>query len=131
MNPETLVRGGGRAEAAAACGVVVVVHGGRSVSTEPTSAGQLSVLRMIPIGRAIGHAVHGSSVVVRRPRFRLRGWNGAQAVRGGDHAMLRRALLGHRIAAEVARAAFALPAGHESMANALTQAGAQSRRTVL
>src|ERR1039457_3388798 len=93
MNPEPLGRGCGRAEAAAACGVVVVVHGGRSVSTEPTSAGQLSVLRMIPIGRAIGHAVHGSSVVVRRPRFRLRGWNGAQAVRGGDHAMLRRALL--------------------------------------
>jgi pimeloyl-ACP methyl ester carboxylesterase len=56
--------------------VVVVVHGGQSLSTEPTSALQLSVLRMIPLAGAIRRAVRGSGVVVCRPRLRLRGWNG-------------------------------------------------------
>jgi pimeloyl-ACP methyl ester carboxylesterase len=60
-------------------GAVVVLHGGQSVSTEPTSAVQPSVLRMIPVARAVRHALRGSGVVVCRPRFRLRGWNGAQA----------------------------------------------------
>lgn len=61
------------------CGVVVVAHGGQSVSTEPTSAVQLAVLRMITIERAIRQAVRGHPVVVCRPRFRVRGWNGADA----------------------------------------------------
>jgi pimeloyl-ACP methyl ester carboxylesterase len=61
------------------CGVVVVAHGGQSVSTEPTSAVQLAVLRMIPIERAIRHAVRERPVVVCRPRFRVRGWNGEDA----------------------------------------------------
>jgi dienelactone hydrolase len=34
---------------------------------------------MIPVAGAIGLAVRGCGVVVRRPLFRLRGWNGAQA----------------------------------------------------
>lgn len=59
--------------------VVVVAHGGTSVSTRPTSATQLAVLRMIPLAQAIRRAVHGSQVAVWRPRFRLRGWNDAQA----------------------------------------------------
>jgi pimeloyl-ACP methyl ester carboxylesterase len=60
-------------------GVVVVAHGGQSVSTEPTSAYQLAVLRMIPLVAAIRHAVRGHGVAVRRPRFELRGWNDGDA----------------------------------------------------
>jgi dienelactone hydrolase len=59
--------------------VVVVAHGGQSVSTEPTTAYQLAVLRMIPLVAAIRHAVRGRGVVVRRPRFEVRGWNDANA----------------------------------------------------
>ena len=60
-------------------GVVVVAHGGQSVSTEPTTVFQLAVLRMIPLAAAIRHAVRGQGVVVRRPRFMLRGWNDTEA----------------------------------------------------
>jgi pimeloyl-ACP methyl ester carboxylesterase len=60
-------------------GVVVVAHGGQSVSTQPTSAYQLAVLRMIPLAAAIRHAVRGQGVVVRRNRFEVRGWNDANA----------------------------------------------------
>jgi pimeloyl-ACP methyl ester carboxylesterase len=60
-------------------GVVVVAHGGQSVSTEPTTAYQLAVLRMIPLAAAIRHAVRGHPVAVRRPRFEVRGWNDADA----------------------------------------------------
>jgi pimeloyl-ACP methyl ester carboxylesterase len=59
--------------------VVLVVHGGTSVSTRPTSATQLAVLRMVPVARAIRRAVHGRQVAVWRPRFRVRGWNDSQA----------------------------------------------------
>ena len=59
--------------------VVLVVHGGTSVSTRPTSAAQLAVLRMIPLAQAVRRAVHGSQVTVMRPRFRVQGWNGAHA----------------------------------------------------
>jgi pimeloyl-ACP methyl ester carboxylesterase len=34
---------------------------------------------MIPVAGAIGQALRGRGVAVRRPRFRVRGWNGAQA----------------------------------------------------
>jgi pimeloyl-ACP methyl ester carboxylesterase len=34
---------------------------------------------MVPVAAAIGQAVRDSGVVVYRPRFRVRGWNGAQA----------------------------------------------------
>lgn len=60
-------------------GVVIVAHGGQSVSTEPTSAYQLAVLRMVPLTAAIRHAVRGRGVAVRRNRFAVRGWNDAQA----------------------------------------------------
>jgi pimeloyl-ACP methyl ester carboxylesterase len=62
-----------------AYGVVVVTHGGRTVSREPTTEVQVAVLRMVPVARAIRRAVHGTGVVVLRPRFRLRGWNGDEA----------------------------------------------------
>jgi dienelactone hydrolase len=34
---------------------------------------------MVPLARAIRHALRGSGAVVVRPRFELRGWNGEQA----------------------------------------------------
>jgi pimeloyl-ACP methyl ester carboxylesterase len=60
-------------------GAVVVAHGGQEASTAPTTAVQPAVLRMIPVAAAIGRAVRGRDVVVQRLRFRVRGWNGAQA----------------------------------------------------
>jgi pimeloyl-ACP methyl ester carboxylesterase len=65
-------------------GVVLVAHGGQEASTEPTGALQPAVLRMIPIAAAIRSALRGSDVVVRRPRFQVRGWNGGQASPVGD-----------------------------------------------
>jgi pimeloyl-ACP methyl ester carboxylesterase len=65
-------------------GIVVVVHGGVSAGRQPTSPVQLSVLRMLPVARAIRHALRGSQVMVDRPRFRLRGWNGDDASPVGD-----------------------------------------------
>ena len=65
-------------------GVVVVAHGGEDVSTEPVTDAQLAVLRMIPIARAIRHALADGRFLVLRPRFTVRGWNGAAASPVGD-----------------------------------------------
>src|SRR5690242_4611236 len=65
-------------------GVVVVAHGGQSSSTEPTNALQPAVLRMIPVAAAVRQALRRSGAVVLRPRFRVRGWNGAQASPAAD-----------------------------------------------
>jgi alpha-beta hydrolase superfamily lysophospholipase len=65
-------------------GTVLVLHGGRSVSTQPTSPLQLSVLRMIPVARAARRAVRSGGIEVRRPRFGVRGWNGPYASPVGD-----------------------------------------------
>jgi pimeloyl-ACP methyl ester carboxylesterase len=65
-------------------GVVLVAHGGQASSTEPTFALQPAVLRMIPVAAAIRQAVRGNGALVRRPRFRVRGWNGAKACPVGD-----------------------------------------------
>jgi pimeloyl-ACP methyl ester carboxylesterase len=62
----------------------MVLHGGRSVSTAPTSPVQLAVLRMIPLARAVRRAVAPGGVDVRRPRFGVRGWNGPYASPAGD-----------------------------------------------
>lgn len=56
-----------------------MAHGGKEVSTEPVTAVQPAVLRMIPVAGAIRRALRGSGAVVVRPQFRLRGWNGAEA----------------------------------------------------
>ncbi len=84
---ETLPRG--KETSGTTAGVVLVAHGGQASSTEPTWALQPAVLRMIPVGAAIRHALRGSGALVRRPRFRVRGWNGAQASPVGDlnHAL--------------------------------------------
>jgi pimeloyl-ACP methyl ester carboxylesterase len=77
---ETLPRGGASPGTDAILGgIVVVAHGGQASSTEPTSALQPAVLRMIPVATAIRHALRDSGGAVQRPRFRVRGWNGAQA----------------------------------------------------
>jgi alpha-beta hydrolase superfamily lysophospholipase len=65
-------------------GVILVAHGGQSASTAPTSPLQPAVLRMIPVAVAIRQAVRGSGASVQRPRFRVRGWNGALASPVGD-----------------------------------------------
>lgn len=73
---------GASAEAMAgtsASGIVVVAHGGQSASLAPTAPAQPAVLRMIPVAAAIRHALQGSGAVVCRPRFAVRGWNGALA----------------------------------------------------
>ncbi len=77
---ETVSRATGGGQAADVTGVVVVAHGGRSVSSEPTTSFQPAVLRMLPVARAIQHALRGSGAVVFRPRFDMRGWNGEQAL---------------------------------------------------
>jgi pimeloyl-ACP methyl ester carboxylesterase len=81
---ETLSRASHSGEAAGVTGVVVVAHGGKSVSSEPTTAWQPAVLRMVPLTRVIRHALRGSGTVVVRPRFQLRGWNGDQALPVND-----------------------------------------------
>ena len=70
---------GGPPQAAAVTGIVVVAHGGQESSTEPSTAYQPAVLRMIPVAAAVRQALAGSGAVVLRPRFRIRGWNGALA----------------------------------------------------
>ncbi|MEO9237404.1 MAG: hypothetical protein ABI418_04860, partial [Jatrophihabitantaceae bacterium] len=64
---------GRRAEPVA---VVLLLHGGQESCSEPVRPGQLSVLRMLPFGRAIA-AQGGGRVVVARLRYRTRGWNAA------------------------------------------------------
>jgi pimeloyl-ACP methyl ester carboxylesterase len=59
-------------------GIVLVAHGGMVKSEAPVTSSQLAVLRMIPLARAIRQAV-GDGIEVRRPLFRVRGWNGALA----------------------------------------------------
>lgn len=60
-------------------GIVLVAHGGQSSSIAPVSPTQLAVLRMIPIVAAVKRAVGADGIEVRRPLFRVRGWNGPLA----------------------------------------------------
>jgi len=119
---ETLPRDGPR-QAGAVTGVVVVAHGGQASGNEPTSAFQPAVLRMIPVATAIRQAVSGSGAVVLRPRFRVRGWNGAQASPVPDleqalddiavrHGPVPVVLVGHSMGARAAVRA----AGHPAVA---------------
>ena len=68
MSREALDRAG-RAPMAGASGVVVIAHGGRSVSTAPVTPGHVAVVRMVPVAWAIGRALHhGSEIAVCRRR---------------------------------------------------------------
>src|ERR1700722_18161549 len=82
LGPQALVTGRGATEAGRdpdVRAVVMVAHGGTSVSTRPTGAAQLAVLRMIPVAQAIRQAGRGSHVAGWGPRVAGRGWNDAQA----------------------------------------------------
>jgi pimeloyl-ACP methyl ester carboxylesterase len=79
MSGEAAWRIGETRAAPGVCGAVVVAHGGKSVSTAPTSPLELAVLRMVPLARAIRRALRGSGVVVCQPRFAVQGWNGELA----------------------------------------------------
>jgi alpha-beta hydrolase superfamily lysophospholipase len=59
--------------------LLLMLHGGRSVSSEVTWPGQLSVVRIAALAWPVRRALRGSGIMVRRPRFRLRGWNGELA----------------------------------------------------
>jgi pimeloyl-ACP methyl ester carboxylesterase len=78
MNRETL-HGGDDRSAAAVRGAVIVAHGGTEVSTEPVTPLDPAVLRMIPLALAVRRALRGTGVVVSRPRYKVRGWNGELA----------------------------------------------------
>lgn len=54
--------------------VVLVLHGGRDLSADPTTARQLAVLRLVPFARRIARRGRGR-VAVARLRYRTRGWN--------------------------------------------------------
>jgi dienelactone hydrolase len=85
VSSETLRGAGDRGgTAGAGGGIVVLAHGGSTASRLRTSPVQGSVLRMIPVAAAIRDAVGGSGAEVRRARFRLRGWNGADAAPVAD-----------------------------------------------
>jgi pimeloyl-ACP methyl ester carboxylesterase len=108
--------------AAGVRGAVVVAHGGTEVSTDPVGPLDPAVLRMIPLALAIRHGLRGSRVVVERPNYRVRGWNGelASPVRDLTEVLdqirarfgrIPVVLIGHSMGA---RAAF-LAAGHPSV----------------
>ena len=88
MDPEAAVAAGGRPGTGEISALVLVLHGGRSAGREPTTAAQPAVLRMAPFAAAIRRAVRGSGALVTRPRFAVRGWNGAEASPSADLARL-------------------------------------------
>ena len=122
MSGETTWHSGDAWAEAGIRGAVVVAHGGKSVSTEPTSARELAVLRMVPLANAIRRALRGYGVVVCLPRFELRGWNGDLASPVADlsrvldeigprYGAIPVVLIGHSMGA---RAAFRV-AGHPAV----------------
>jgi pimeloyl-ACP methyl ester carboxylesterase len=114
MSGETAWRTGDAWAEAGIRGAVVVAHGGKSVSTEPTSPRELAVLRMLPLSNAIRRALRGYGVGVYQPRFKLKGWNGELASPVADLGGVLDeigALIGHSMGA---RAAFRM-AGHPAV----------------
>lgn len=59
--------------------VALVLHGGRSKSRAAVRANQLAVLRMVPFVNSLRHAGAKHGLAVARMRYRVRGWNGADA----------------------------------------------------
>ncbi|MFE1443396.1 alpha/beta hydrolase [Streptomyces sp. NPDC058739] len=58
---------------------VLVLHGGRAVSTRPARPWQLAALRMDLFVRALSDALPARDVLVAQVRYRLRGWNDPHA----------------------------------------------------
>jgi hypothetical protein len=122
MSGETTWHSGDAWAEAGIRGAVVVAHGGKAVSTEPTSPRELAVLRMVPLANAIRRALHGYGVAVCLPRFELKGWNGELASPVADlgrvldeiglrYGAIPVVLIGHSMGA---RAAFRV-AGHPAV----------------
>jgi pimeloyl-ACP methyl ester carboxylesterase len=59
-----------------ACGIALVLHGGREHSLDPVRSGQLAVVRMLPFAAALRRAGSPHGLVVARLRYAVRGWNG-------------------------------------------------------
>lgn len=59
--------------------VVLVLHGGKSVSREVSASTHLSPLRMLPFAWGVRRRTRRQGVAVCRLRYRYRGWNGAEA----------------------------------------------------
>ena len=59
--------------------VVLVLHGGAVDGFEPNRPWSHNVARLVPFARALARRVPGP-VAVARLRFRVRGWNGADAM---------------------------------------------------
>src|SRR6201999_3081874 len=57
--------------------VALVLHGGRSNSTEPVPRTASAALRMIPFARSLSRAGASDGLAVARLRYRQRGWNGS------------------------------------------------------
>jgi pimeloyl-ACP methyl ester carboxylesterase len=72
----TLTRSRSRAQTRA---VVLVLHGGKSVSREVSMVRNLAVLRMVPLAWRVRRRLRGQGVAVWRLRYRYRGWNGHEA----------------------------------------------------
>jgi alpha-beta hydrolase superfamily lysophospholipase len=75
VNPTVTVRRA-RGETRA---VVLLLHGGKAESREPTRPWHLSGLRLRPFARALARRLRGDGVAVWTLRYRMRGWNGAEA----------------------------------------------------
>jgi pimeloyl-ACP methyl ester carboxylesterase len=56
--------------------IAVVLHGGRSHSSERVRPGQVAVLRMLPFAKSLRRAGAADGLVVARLRYAVRGWNG-------------------------------------------------------
>lgn len=59
--------------------VVLVLHGGRADSLEPSRRWHLSAVRMAPFARDLHRELGPQGIEVRTVRYRYRGWNGSQA----------------------------------------------------
>lgn len=56
--------------------MALVLPGGKAVSLDPTSSGQLTALRMRPFAAALHRRGGPYGLEVRSLRYRVRGWNG-------------------------------------------------------
>ncbi|WP_424215307.1 alpha/beta hydrolase [Streptomyces sp. BI20] len=78
----------GTGDLSAACGAVLLLHGGRAEGWDPVPRASLPAARMRPFGRALARAgiLAGAPVVVAEVRYRRRGWNGERADPARDAA---------------------------------------------
>ncbi|MFF3849675.1 alpha/beta fold hydrolase [Streptomyces sp. NPDC002328] len=68
-----------RRAAATARAAVLFLYGGRADSRAPSRPWHLAAVRMRPFVRAVAREVPDDDVLLGEVRYRLRGWNGAEA----------------------------------------------------